>query len=180
VNGTFKANGATGIVVFDITAAQLESDLANNQVAFSGAGVTAFIINVDGSFTEPTSTNFNNPQEVALFNFYNAGSVTLGNWEASVLAPAADLTIQSGYLDGSVFAASFSGGGELHNDNLFMALSRRRPPSRLRQPRLRQIPPVAQAACGGILIVPNPYFYAKAAASAAFVVLGVPPIADCV
>jgi choice-of-anchor A domain-containing protein len=119
VNGTFKANGATGIVVFDITAAQLESDLANNQVTFSGTGVTSFIINVEGNFTEPSSTNFNTAQEDALFNFYDATSVTLGNWKTSVLAPDADLTISNGYISGSVFAASFSGGGELHNDNLF-------------------------------------------------------------
>jgi choice-of-anchor A domain-containing protein len=119
VNGTFKANGATGIVVFDITAAQLESDLANNQVTFSGTGVTSFIINVEGNFTEPSSTNFNTAQEDALFNFYDATSVTLGNWKTSILAPKADLSISNGFVTGSVFAASFSGGGELHNDNLF-------------------------------------------------------------
>ena len=119
VNGTFEANGATGIVVFDITASQLEADLANNQITFSGAGVTSFIINVDGNFTEPSSTNFNTAQEDALFNFYDATSVTLGNWKASVLAPDANLSISNGNIAGSVFAASFSGGGELHNDNLF-------------------------------------------------------------
>jgi choice-of-anchor A domain-containing protein len=119
VNGTFKANGATGIVVFDITALQLETDLANNQVTFSGTGVTSFIINVEGNFTEPSSTNFNTAQEDALFNFYDATSVTLGNWKTSILAPKADLSISNGFVTGSVFAASFSGGGELHNDNLF-------------------------------------------------------------
>jgi len=119
VSGTFEANGATGIVVFDITAAQLESDLANNQVTFSGTGVTSFIINVEGNFTEPSSTNFNTAQEDALFNFYDATSVTLGNWKTSILAPKADLSISNGFVTGSVFAASFSGGGELHNDNLF-------------------------------------------------------------
>ncbi len=119
VNGTFNANGATGIVVFDITASQLEADLANSQITFSGTGVTSFIINVDGNFTEPSSTNFNTAQEDALFNFYDATSVTLGNWKTSVLAPDANLSISNGFLAGSVFAASFSGGGELHNDNLF-------------------------------------------------------------
>ena len=119
VSGTFEANGATGIVVFDITALQLETDLANNQVTFSGTGVTSFIINVEGNFTEPSSTNFNTAQEDALFNFYDATSVTLGNWKTSILAPKADLSISNGFVTGSVFAASFSGGGELHNDNLF-------------------------------------------------------------
>ena len=119
VNGTFEANCATGIVVFDITAAQFESDLANHQVTFSGTGRDASSSMSTGNFTEPSSTNFNTAQENALFNFYDATSVTLGHWKTSVLAPDADLTISNGYISGSVFAASFSGGGELHNDNLF-------------------------------------------------------------
>ena len=120
VNGAFRANGATGLVVFDLTAAQLESDLYNQQVTFSGgAGVTGFIVNVSGDFAEPGGANFNTAQQDALFNFYDASSVTLGNWKTSVLAPQADLSIANGYLAGSVFAARFSGGGELHNDNLY-------------------------------------------------------------
>jgi choice-of-anchor A domain-containing protein len=120
VNGTFNANGATGLVVFNLTASQLAADLANNQVSFSGnAGVTGFIVNVTGNFSEGSSTNFNTAQQNALFNFTNATSITLGNWKASVLAPSATLGIQNGFLDGSVFAASFTGGGELHNDNLY-------------------------------------------------------------
>lgn len=120
VNGTFKANGATGLVVFDLTASQLNADLANNQVAFSGnAGVTGFIVNVTGNYSESSGINFNTAQQNAIFNFTNATTVSLGNWKTSVLAPDASLSIQNGYLDGSVFAASFNGGGELHNDNLY-------------------------------------------------------------
>ena len=88
VNGAFRANGATGLVVFDLTAAQLESDLYNQQVTFSGGpGVTGFIVNVSGDFAEPGGANFNTAQQDALFNFYDASSVTLGNWKTSVLAP---------------------------------------------------------------------------------------------
>jgi choice-of-anchor A domain-containing protein len=120
VNGTFKANGATGLVVFDLTASQLATDLTNNTVAFSGnAGVTGFIVNVTGNFTEGSSTNFSTAQQNAIFNFTNATSVSLGNWKTSVLAPSATLGIQNGYLDGSVYVANFTGGGELHNDNLY-------------------------------------------------------------
>jgi choice-of-anchor A domain-containing protein len=120
VNGSFNANGATGLVVFNLTASQLATDLSNNQVTFSGnPGVTGFIVNVTGNFAEGSSTNFNTAQQNALFNFTNATSVTLGNWKTSVLAPSATLNIQNGFLDGSVFAGSFTGGGELHNDNLY-------------------------------------------------------------
>lgn len=120
VDGTFKANGATGLIVFDLTASQLESDLQNSQISFVGdKGVTGYIINVTGNFSEPSSTNFNTAQQDALFNFVDATSVSLGNWKASVLAPDASLQIENGYLDGSVYVENFSGGGELHNDNLY-------------------------------------------------------------
>lgn len=120
VGGTFKANGAQGLVVFNLTAAQLNNALSNQQVTFSGnSGVTGFIVNVTGNFTESSSTNFNTAQQNALFNFSDATNVTLGNWKTSVLAPNASLGIQNGYIAGSVFAASFTGGGELHNDNLY-------------------------------------------------------------
>jgi choice-of-anchor A domain-containing protein len=119
-NGTFSANGKTGLIVFDLTAAQLAASLVNSSVQFSSnSGVTGFIVNVTGNFTEGSSTNFNNAEQNAIFNFVDATSVTLGNWKTSVLAPKANLAVQNGYIDGSVFAASFSGGGELHNDNLY-------------------------------------------------------------
>lgn len=120
VNGTFTApSGYKGIVTFDLTASQLQSDL-QSEIKFSGgSGVTAFIVNVTGNFTEPGGVNFNTPQQDALFNFVNATSVTLGNWKTSVLAPFADLKIANGYLDGSVYANTFSGGGELHMENLY-------------------------------------------------------------
>ncbi len=118
-NGNFNANGAKGIVVFNLTASQLANDIQNSQISFTGAGVTSFIVNVSGNFAEGSSTNFNTAQSNAIFNFTNAMTVSLGNWKTSVLAPGATLNVQNGFLDGSVFVASFAGGGELHNDNLF-------------------------------------------------------------
>lgn len=120
VKGDFNAGSNTGIVVFDITGSQLASDLVNNNISFAGKGVTSYIINVIGNFTDPSSTHFNVDQEDALFNFEDATTVDLGQWGASILAPDAAVKITSGgNIEGSVFASEFLGGGELHNNNLF-------------------------------------------------------------
>jgi choice-of-anchor A domain-containing protein len=117
-DGDFDAGVNTGIVVFNVTGTELEADLGSN-ITFSGTGVTAFIINVEGDFTEPSGDNWNSLQSNALFNFYDATTVKVGNWNASILAPDAAVSILSGNISGSLFAASYLGGGELHNDNLF-------------------------------------------------------------
>jgi choice-of-anchor A domain-containing protein len=116
-NGNFNAGSNTGIVVFDVTGTQLEADLGSN-ITFTGPGVTSYIINVAGDFSEPNGDNWNTLQSDALFNFSNASTVAVGNWGASILAPDAALSILNGNISGSVFAASYLGGGELHN-NLF-------------------------------------------------------------
>ena len=120
VNGKFNAGSNTGIVVFEISGSQLASDLVNHDISFSGTGVTSYIINVIGNFTDPNSTHFNVDQQNALFNFEDATQVNLGQWGASILAPDAAVTITGGgNIEGSLFAKSFMGGGELHNNNLF-------------------------------------------------------------
>ena len=120
VNGKFNAGSNTGIVVFEISGSQLASDLVNHDISFSGAGVTSYIINVIGNFTDPNSTHFNVDQQNALFNFEDATRVNLGQWGASILAPDAAVTITGGgNIEGSLFAKAFMGGGELHNNNLF-------------------------------------------------------------
>lgn len=116
---TFDAvAGAGGVAVFALTAAQLEADLTNASIGFEiGLGVTGVVVDVSGNFTEPSSTNWNGaPLRDVLFNFTDATDVTLGNWQASVLAPEATVAIANGALNGSLFAASFAGGGELHDD----------------------------------------------------------------
>jgi choice-of-anchor A domain-containing protein len=120
VKGDFNAGSNSGIVVFDISGSQLASDLVNNNVSFTGKGVTSYIINVIGNFTDPSSTHFNVDQQDALFNFEDATTVNLGQWGASILAPDAAVKITAGgNIEGSVFANEFLGGGELHNNNLF-------------------------------------------------------------
>ena len=120
VKGNFNAGLNTGIVVFDISGSVLASDLVNHDISFTGKGVTSYIINVIGNFTDPSSTHFNVDQDDALFNFEDATTVNLGQWGASILAPDALVKITSGgNIEGSLFAKSFLGGGELHNNNLF-------------------------------------------------------------
>jgi choice-of-anchor A domain-containing protein len=120
VNGKFNAGSNTGIVVFDISGSALASDFVNHDISFTGKGVTSYIINVIGNFADPSSTHFNVDQEDALFNFEDATTVNLGQWGASILAPDALVKITSGgNIEGSLFAKSFLGGGELHNNNLF-------------------------------------------------------------
>ena len=121
VNGKFNAGSNTGIVVFDISGPALASDLVNHDISFTGGkAVTSYIINVIGNFTDPSSTHFNVDQDDALFNFEDATTVDLGRWGASILAPDAVVKIRSGgNIEGSLFAQSFLGGGELHNNNLF-------------------------------------------------------------
>ena len=72
VNGNFNAGSNTGIVVFEISGSQLASDLVNHDISFTGKGVTSYIINVIGNFTDPNSTHFNVDQQNALFNFEDA------------------------------------------------------------------------------------------------------------
>ncbi len=120
VKGNFNAGSNTGIVVFDISGSALASDLVNHDISFTGKGVTSYIINVIGNFTDPSSTHFNVDQQDALFNFEDATTVNLGQWGASILAPDAVVKITAGgAIEGSVFANEFLGGGELHNNNLF-------------------------------------------------------------
>jgi choice-of-anchor A domain-containing protein len=116
---TFNALAA-GINVFTLTASQLSADMSNTSIYFNiAAGATSVIINVDGTgtFQESGGVNWNgSPLEDVLFNFVGFSSVSVGNWQSSILAPGAAVSIENGYIAGSVFAASFNGGGELHND----------------------------------------------------------------
>jgi choice-of-anchor A domain-containing protein len=114
----FNASPVGGMAVFSLTATQLQNALNNNAINFVQNGATAIIINVTGNFTDPASSNWNPPaQQDVLFNFIDAtqATVSVRNWEGSILAPNATLSISGGNIEGFVYAASFNGGGELHN-----------------------------------------------------------------
>jgi hypothetical protein len=131
-----SAHDSGGIAYIDTTGATLSSLLSgNSNVAFTfGSGTEEVVVNVNlgvttGGTTTPSafaeSINFNGTYQNVLFNFSDASSVTLGNWGTSVLANngmssgatnSASVTLTSGSLSGSLFAGTFNGGGELHND----------------------------------------------------------------
>lgn len=116
--GTFVAHpDSNGVAVFNLTAAALQTAMTNNSFAFTQNGATAIIVNVDGNYTEGSSTNWNPPpvQQDVIFNFFDATSVAVGNWQSSILAPGAAVSILNGNVQGFVYANSFAGGGELHN-----------------------------------------------------------------
>ena len=70
-----------------------------------------------GNYAEGSSTNWNPPPgRDVIFNFFDAASfVAVGNWQSTILAPDAAISILNGNVEGFVYAKSFTGGGELHN-----------------------------------------------------------------
>ncbi len=99
---------------------------ANSTVTINLNGATSVFIdtNVDTcvgancSFTFGSSLNFNSPTNYAeqvVWNFINATGLTFGTmFGGTVLAPLATVT-NSNQIDGTLIAANFTGGGELHS-----------------------------------------------------------------
>jgi choice-of-anchor A domain-containing protein len=116
-NFVFKYTGTGSVAAFSFTGAALAADLSGKSVQFSLGSATMAVVNVTGNFTAPGDANFNAPAlRNVIFNFEDATEVDVGNWEASILAPDAEVDITGGgHIEGSLFADSFEGGGELHN-----------------------------------------------------------------
>jgi choice-of-anchor A domain-containing protein len=110
------APDANGLAVFALTAAQLQAALTNNSVQFNYNGANTIVVNVSGSFSQPSSANWNAPALTnVIFNFHDATSLTVGNWEGAILAPYASLSNPSGAIEGFVYVDTFLGNGEIHN-----------------------------------------------------------------
>jgi choice-of-anchor A domain-containing protein len=113
---------ASGLAVFTVSAAVL-SQFASFQVNANGAGTIIFNVDCGSkacSFADNANQQFGSTSLAQLapsliWNFYNAGSVTVNNELAgTVLAPYATVTNNSP-IDGTLVAASYSGNGELHD-----------------------------------------------------------------
>lgn len=107
---TFVESG-TGTDVFNITASELEN---SRNLGFSGSAST-IIINVTGNYVD--STNFNADPFLnthVIWNFVDATNLSFQGWHGTVLAGDASVTNTSA-MEGVLYAANFSGGGELHN-----------------------------------------------------------------
>lgn len=108
----FTAQPVNGVAVINITAAQLEQV---SNPAFNLNGAKLLVVNVDGNFSTG-SGNFNDSNYASdiLWNFYDATSLNFGvEFGGTVLAPNATVS-SSSPIDGTLFAASFQGNGELH------------------------------------------------------------------
>lgn len=106
-------NGIANVAVIDITAALLGS-YTGLQVNLNGASTV--IINVSGNYNaQPNWMNGSAYNQRVIWNFENATTVALGatGIQGTVLAPTAHVTLNNP-IDGGLFAASFSGNGELH------------------------------------------------------------------
>jgi choice-of-anchor A domain-containing protein len=113
---------AAGLAVFTVSAAVL-SQFASFQVNPNGASTVIFNVDCGSnacSYTDNANQQFGSTPLAQLapsviWNFYNAGSVTVNNELAgTVLAPYAAVTNNSP-IDGTLVAASYSGNGELHD-----------------------------------------------------------------
>ena len=121
---TFNAQaGADGIAVFNVNSAVFQP---NSTVVMNLNGATSVIINVNvagcsGSncgLSLPNNVNFLSPTSYAdtvLWNFVNASSLSVPNeFGGSILAPLASVT-NTGVIDGTLVAASYSGNAPLQS-----------------------------------------------------------------
>lgn len=108
----FTSTATSGLVFFDVTAAQL----ANTNLAFHVNSGTTVIVNVTGQtsgtigaqgFDGVTADN-------TLFNFVDATSLNLASFNGSILATNAAVTASNGRIDGSLMAKSYSGSTQLN------------------------------------------------------------------
>lgn len=113
-NSVFTAAPVNGVAVLDLTGAQLQ---AIGNPTFNLNGAQLLIINVNASsYATISGQNFNDAGIASkiLWNFYDATSLNFGvEFGGTVLAPGAAVT-NSSPIDGTLFAASYTGRSELH------------------------------------------------------------------
>jgi len=106
---------ASGVAVFDISSALLSS---SRNILFTDTSATnTIIINVSGtSFTDTSNFNANAFLNThIIWNFEDATSLSFEGWHGTVLAGDASVT-NSSAMEGTLYAANFTGNGELHDD----------------------------------------------------------------
>ncbi len=113
-NVPLTASAGSGLAVFNVTTAYLSS-LASFTVNLNGRGAVVF--NVTGT-SFMANANYNNAVSVArdvIWNFVDATSITFNRqWGGTVLAPLAHVT-NGTPIEGTLFANSYGGTGELHS-----------------------------------------------------------------
>jgi choice-of-anchor A domain-containing protein len=108
----FTSTATSGLVFFDVTAAQL----ANTNLAFHVNSGTTVIVNVTGQTSGTIGAggfdgvNANN----TLFNFVDATNLNLASFNGSILATNAAVTASNGRIDGTLMANSYNGTSQLN------------------------------------------------------------------
>lgn len=109
---TFTSGATSGLVFFDVTAAQL----ANINLSFNVSSLATVIVNVTGqSGGTIGAAGFDGVTAgKTLFNFEDATALSLASFNGSILATNAAITANNGRIDGSVMARSYSGTTQLN------------------------------------------------------------------
>jgi choice-of-anchor A domain-containing protein len=108
----------TSLDIFDITASMLQSA---STITINAPTSAEVLINVSGTSATLSNAGFSgsfNSDANTLFNFYQATSLNISgiSVDGSILAPLANVSFNSGQLNGELIAASLTGCGELHED----------------------------------------------------------------
>lgn len=120
-NPTFVATpGADNLAVFSVGGSIFSNQAYQNGWNFSGlSNDVTVVINVSGSTINFTKGNFNNTNydRNIIWNFYEATSIDLSNmggqFQGTILAPNAALTISNRQINGNVYVDSFTSTGAI-------------------------------------------------------------------
>jgi choice-of-anchor A domain-containing protein len=114
-DNALKFTASTGLNVLSLTVDQINQYSQNYIDIISPNGSTT-VINVSGSGTINRNFNSESSAKNIIWNFYDATSLTLGNWQGTVLAVGADFVKdQSGAINGTVVARNASNYAEVHS-----------------------------------------------------------------
>ena len=106
--------GASGIAVFDITAADLAA-IPSYNIALNGASTVIFNVSGDTIDFNGNDESGTTGADNIIWNFYQATKVTLGTELAGTVLAVQATVNNSNAIDGTLVAASWGGDGELHN-----------------------------------------------------------------
>ncbi len=127
--GTGTTANSNGFAVFNITASQLSG--LTNSIAIAPTSTQTVVIDVTGlsngtnyTFsTAYTGGDGTTSADNVIWDFGSySGTLTLGNWNGTILAPNATVSQNNGQIDGTLVANIWNQGtNELHNDQLSAA-----------------------------------------------------------
>ena len=113
-NLTFNLSNSNAVNVFNIDASVLNTATS---ILFNGTAGTV-VVNVTGSSLNNTLESMHIQggiiQNNIVWNFENATSITINNWQGTLLAGQATVTNYNP-IEGTLYALNFDGNGEVHD-----------------------------------------------------------------